>query len=413
MGAHSGPNIINNGLLLYMDGANSNNPTINLVQSPNTINISKSSGTITTNNAIDLPKSIAEKSPLTDKADLVTGGVWIAHTATSVLNNKQYMCSWVVKAFSGVTSISWSWGGAHQGSSSTFNVSLITGSVSNLNMALGETYSIETLEDGWFRIACTTTMTSGTGCFPQINYNGTVGGIYLCGCQFEEGSELTPFTIGERGWKNLANPSNFVNLINGPGQTTQFGGGIIFDGVDDSAFPLVSHSYLDSSTIEIIFRSTSHGSGYKTIGGYRHNSNYSLPTIGSMYLNGNTLSASVITASQVYRAATFPTAIQTNTTYYAALNKDTTNGTLQLFVNGVAGSIQTFDTTTYAQWATAGNFIGANQLDIGKSSNNTADQGWSNDYFHGIIFGVRLYNRTLTATEIRQNFAATKGRYGL
>jgi hypothetical protein len=413
MAVHAGPDIVNDGLVLCLDAANSNDPTVNLVTSPNSINIAKSSGTITTDNAIDLPNSIAKKSPATDKADLVTGGVWIAHTVTTVSNNTQYMCSWVIKAFSGVTTITWNWGGSHQGNKSTFDISLVTGQISNLNIISGERYVIEILEDGWFRIGCTTTMTSGGGCYPQINYNGSVGGIYLCGCQFEEGPELTPFTIGQRGWKNLVNSSNFVNLNNNPGQTSNFGGGIVFDGTNDSAFPSVSHSYLSPSTIEFIFRSTSHGSGLKTIGGYRHNGGFSLPTIGSMYLNGNTLSASVITTSQVYRTATFPTTIQTNTTYHAVLNKDTTNGTLQLFVNGIAGSAQTFDAATYAQWPSVGSFIGANSLDIGKSTNNTTGQGWGSDFFQGIIFGIRLYNRALTAQEIQQNFNATRGRFGI
>jgi hypothetical protein len=157
----------------------------------------------------------------------------------------------------------------------------------------------------------------------------------------------------------------------------------------------------------------SHGSGKKTIFGYRHNSGYSQPTIGSIYLDVNTLSTSVITTTQTYRTATFSTPIQTNTTYHVVMNKDTTNGTLQLFVNGTAGTVQTFDSASYAQWDTIGNFIGANILDIAKSTNTSAGQGWAADYFNGTIFKLAVYNRILTRNEVLQNFNATRGRYGI
>lgn len=213
-------------------------------------------------------------------------------------------------------------------------------------------------------------------------------------------------------WKDLQKNTD-VTLVNGPTYNTAGKGALVFDGINDYARPSVIHSYLQPSALEIIFRSTSHGTGYKTLVGYRHNGGYSNPTIGSIFLNGNTLSASVITTSQVYRFATFSTPIQTNTTYHVVLNKDTITGTLQLFVNGVSGQIQTCDASTYAQWNTIGSFIGANILDIGKSSNNNAEQGWASDYFNGYLYRVCLYSRILTPSEIKQNFEAVRGRYGI
>jgi hypothetical protein len=241
--------------------------------------------------------------------------------------------------------------------------------------------------------------------FPKI----TTDGLVLC---LDAGNPLS-YPGSGTVWSDLSGNGNNGMLVNGPTFNSDNKGSIVFDGVDDFSRPNISHSYLNSSALEVIFNSSSHGGGNKTIFGYRHNGGYSLPTIGSIYLNNNTLSASVITASQVYRVATFATQISINQTYHVILNKDTVNGTLQLFVNGIAGNIQTFDAATYGQWTTAGSFIGANILDICKSSNTSAGQGWANDYFNGRIFKLGVYNRIITLSEIQQNYNATKGRYGL
>jgi hypothetical protein len=214
-------------------------------------------------------------------------------------------------------------------------------------------------------------------------------------------------------WRDIIGPNNGT-LVNGPTFDSGNGGSIVFDGIDDFSRPTTNHSYLSSSALEVIFNSSNHGTGNKTIFGYRHNAGYSQPTIGSIYLNNNTLLASVITTSQVYRTATFPIPLQTNTTYHVILNKDTINGTLQLFVNSIGGNIQTFDPTTYAQWPPSNPIlIGANILDIGKSTNTAANQGWDSDYFNGKFFKISIYNRTLTPQEILQNYNATKTRFGL
>ena len=39
--------------------------------------------------------------------------------------------------------------------------------------------------------------------------------------------------------------------------------------------------------------------------------------------------------------------------------------------------------------------------------------GWSSEYTLGMIPLIRVYNKALTANEVRQNYLATKGRFGL
>jgi len=51
---------------------------------------------------------------------------------------------------------------------------------------------------------------------------------------------------------------------------------------------------------------------------------------------------------------------------------------------------------------------------INRTSNYIARSNWTADsYYQGNIYSVYIYNRALSAAEIRQNYNATKGRYGL
>lgn len=185
-----------------------------------------------------------------------------------------------------------------------------------------------------------------------------------------------------------------------------------FNGSNNFIRPNITHSYLSSSCLEVVFRKDA-VTGRKYLFGYRHNDGFSWPTIGSMYFTDNTLKASVITSSQTYREVSSSLTINANQFYHVCFNKDTTNGLMEIFVNGVSRGSLSFDAATYAQWPSAGQFIGANILDIGKSTNNSAGQGWGADFFDGIIPVAKVYNRILTAAEVQQNFNAIRGRYGI
>lgn len=412
MSAHGGPDINNTGLVFAYDMNNNKKSwkgatTTNLANEPNNIaTIAASAGTTKTLNTIKLPTEVLKTSP-GDMGDQIVGSGWIAWTNTGVTAGLQYMVSWYVKGFGAQNSIYWSWGGSHTGTKTTFDVSLITGAITSLTLIPGETCAAEYIEDGWWRISCSTTMTD-TACYPQVSYTT---GVYLCGIQIEQRSFLTPFVKGTRSNTQALLDLTSNNTVTASSLTYNSNGTFSFNGTSNEIHPPINHSYLSSSALEVIFRSNLHGSGYKTIFGYRHNVGYSVPTIGSLYLSGNTLNAAVITASQVYRVATASVTIDTNVYYHVILNKNTTTGLLEIYVNGVLSGTQTFDAATYGQWTTAGSYIGENFLDIGKSTNTFAGQGWSTDYFSGIIPMARVYNRTLTAAEVAQHYKASKGRY--
>ena len=241
----------------------------------------------------------------------------------------------------------------------------------------------------------------------------TTGFVLISNVQVEQNTFATPFVNSTRSNTQAIVDLTGNNTVTATSLTYNSDGSFSFNGTNNEMYPPINHSYLSSSALEVIFRSTSHGSGFKTIIGYRHNSGFTLPTIGSLYLNSNNLSASVIAASQVYRTATSSVSIATNTFYHVVLNKNTSSGLLEIYVNGVLTGSQTFDAATFGQWTSAGQFIGANILDIGKSTNTNSGQGWATDFFNGIIPVAKVYNRVLTAAEVQQNFNALRGRFGI
>jgi hypothetical protein len=406
-----GTNIVKEGLAFYYDIANTQKswlgePTTNLVLSPKSI---------TTGYAAQAGVTRLDNQLLnfdnTFTAGSLSNSGWIAYTSASTTNGNRYTASWYVKAGT-TTSCSFTWGGAHQGNRTDFTFNLLTGQITNLSQAAGEDYNATALKNGWWRVWYSSTLSSGNAFYPQLN-NGS-GTMYVGGLQIEQKPYATRgIVIGTRSTSQaLRDMINSVPLV---ADTLAFTSGDIFEfnGTTSVLRPTITHDYKLSSCLEVIFRSVDHNTGFRTIFGYSHNSGYSLPTIGSLYLSGNNLHASVITASQVYRTVVSSGTFNTNQLYHVFLNKDTTNGVLQIYVNGVLTGSQTFDASTYAQWPSIGSFIGSNILDIGKSTNTNSAQGWAADFFSGQIYLAKVYNRVLSLQEIQQNFEALRGRYGI
>jgi hypothetical protein len=237
---------------------------------------------------------------------------------------------------------------------------------------------------------------------------------YYTNLQMEVGSTPSQFVDGTRsatqGLKDLTGRST-IDLSN---VSFDSSAQMTFDGTDDKIHGITAvHSHLSSSAIEFVVTPESTGKKM-TVGGYRHNEGYSSPTIGMVYIDSNNkFYASVITAAEVYRFVESTTTIQANRTYHVVFNKDTSAGVMQLYVNGVAEGAQTFNVATYAQWSSAGSYIGSDTIDLGKSFNTNSGQGWSGDFLDGKIHTFKMFSKTLTASEIQQNFNAVRGRYGI
>jgi hypothetical protein len=96
-----------------------------------------------------------------------------------------------------------------------------------------------------------------------------------------------------------------------------------------------------------------------------------------------------------------PTATYMNTSNWYQVAGTYTSGTRRLYINGllVNSDLQSGTIATNAGGMSIGVFGGFN-----------GSRGY---YYNGNLSSCKVYNRALTASEIRQNFEATRGRYGI
>lgn len=118
----------------------------------------------------------------TQTAGTISGSGWLAYTSAITENGYRYLTSWYLKAGANTTTVSFTWGGAHNGNRTDLVFNLVTGTFTGQTIAAGEQYGSESLGNGWHRIWYTSTLWSGNAYYPQLNNgNGTVlfGGIKI------------------------------------------------------------------------------------------------------------------------------------------------------------------------------------------------------------------------------------------
>ena len=199
-------------------------------------------------------------------------------------------------------------------------------------------------------------------------------------------------------WTDLSGNGNTGTLTNGPTYDSANGGSIVFDGSNDNITFSSNPSLTNQVTFEtwvklssttpnglgtIFSRETVSSGSYRML--YDSNSfNWVCATTNNGWYStpGNSISTGSVTPhTQTYQVV------------------GTYNGSnLQLYING--------------QLRTTGEAITGNILTTGtfylmrKNASNI-------DYGKGNIYSHKIYNRALTASEIQQNYIATKSRFGL
>ena len=189
-------------------------------------------------------------------------------------------------------------------------------------------------------------------------------------------------------WRNLASNNFNCTLTNGPTFSGANMGSIVYDGADDSGTCNLVTSDANNVTLEawfkittlpgtiILYNGNSAASGY----GFTHGACGATSTTLYVFFGG--LNCNVVS----YAGMT------TNVWYQAVYTRTTTPSTSNiLYINGISRSTNT-------------------------SSNPNAPAGTTSigdPGYPGYISIARIYNRALTATEVLQNYNATKNRYGL
>jgi len=198
-------------------------------------------------------------------------------------------------------------------------------------------------------------------------------------------------------WYDLSGNSNNGTLINGPTYNSSNSGSIVFDGTND--YVQINNTTSASFTLNCWVRSTSYGSGSPGQQAYFGSGIIWSDVAGAgndfvLAMTGNV--AAWFTGNPDV-SINDNTSINTGAWFYLSATKDGPSGIKSLYVNGqlrVTGSCNA-------------NVLNANsKINIG---GNTLD----GRYYNGRIAQVSIYNKTLSATEILQNFNAQKSRFGL
>ena len=204
-------------------------------------------------------------------------------------------------------------------------------------------------------------------------------------------------------WSDISRGGNNGTLVNGPTYNSANGGSIVFDGTNDYVtIPYQSSLGLSSQgTLNIWCYPTTLSQGaFAGLVGMTTGGN---PNQQSYYLHwrkfNNTIQAAIQNAGTYNFIETpLPTSIAWyNFTF-------TWNGTsINLYQNGTSVATPKSQTIN-AQALTSPVDIGGRMFQ---------GDGGASGYFAGYIPITQIYNRALNATEVLQNYNATKTRFGL
>jgi hypothetical protein len=235
------------------------------------------------------------------------------------------------------------------------------------------------------------TLNGGPG---NIVTNGLV--LYLDAANYQS------YVSGSTTWRDLSSSNLSGSLINGPTYSSGNAGSIVFDGTNDYMIgPLFDTllNYSTAGTIEIWFNLISNpGANYRDVWSF----------IGSnrtMWFENDEITNPSPILRYVWRLSNGSLGALSSGISYSSrainnvvCNYSTVGGNtnFQIYVNGIL-----IDQTTSAGSLTNDS---TSQLKIGYDT-----VGYQNMR----VYSFKIYNRALTASEVLQNYNATKGRFGL
>jgi Concanavalin A-like lectin/glucanases superfamily len=369
-----GVSTVKSGLVLHFDAANLRSKSYNLITNPENLSglLGLRSGAIITTNATTAPDG-------TITADLITGtgSGFGYYFPTWPVGNATH--SWFIKPNGATTTFTFNHVGTATGG--TFNFT-----TKQFSSLVNYTGTYEELSNGWYLVKFHTTNESNNY-YVELSFNSN-DGAYIWGTQ------LIPFSYYRRyipqnsgvlsatnnsTWYDLSG-SNNGSILNGAYFDRLAEGSIGFDGVDDYvSCGTFSLSYITVSTWVYKTSSATHQGICRKQFGWAV-SQYS-----------GTLQVAPGNNWAFYNTGY---TIPLNTWTCIDYTYDGTNQTVFINGNNIWSS------------ALSGSFpTNSNAVRVGYD-----DNGW---WWGGKISNVKLYNRALTAAEIKQNFEALRGRYGI
>ena len=231
-----------------------------------------------------------------------------------------------------------------------------------------------------------------------INYSPKIvtNGLVLC---LDAANSLS-YPGSGTVWTDLSGNGNNGTLTNGPTYSSANRGSIVFDGTNDNIDLPSLGSFTVSSTLSI------EAWVYPTIDPTTNKEIVSQYSTGSLFNCGLSSNNSKYLFAYVSRL-NLGADITYDTTPYSLNNWYCLTGLYDgsfvwLYVNGIFKSKAAYSN---ALTATSNNSVWY----IGKLRQLSTDYY----YWNGRIPNVKIYNRVLTASEVLQNYNATKGRFNL
>ena len=213
-------------------------------------------------------------------------------------------------------------------------------------------------------------------------------------------------------WNDISGTGNIGSLINGPTFSSDNGGYIRCDGTNDF-IEVSDNASLDfgsnNFTVEYWFRKLATTTGFDNLWGPNKWNTGSSPGTNEWILtigngsngNGNNYSFGVEVGTTGYNTGESSETLSLNTWYQIVGIRN--GGTLLTYVNSTLK--QNVNPSGFTSSSSINNVTGRT-LRINNS-------GLNNFYTNADNSILRIYNKALSATEVLQNYNATKGRFGL
>ena len=201
---------------------------------------------------------------------------------------------------------------------------------------------------------------------------------------------------GSTIWRDLSGNGNNATLTNGPAFNSINGGSIVFDGVNDYAIT-PSMSLSGGLTFSLWLKgNVKDGNDHVLIDAMDVNPNNWGGEIGIMNYGNNLVYFGTNYNYNITLDAS--STIMTNNWINVVVTQSSTlTSTITSYLNGIIG-VQ----GVIAQGISSTNSV----VNIGRRNDNLV-------FYGGSIASVQIYNRALSDKEVRQNYNATKGRFGL
>jgi len=226
---------------------------------------------------------------------------------------------------------------------------------------------------------------------PKVVTDGLV--LYL------DAANPNSYVSGSTTWNDISRSGNNGILTNGPTYNSANGGSIVFDGVDDYVVTQpnsgINSIYTNNQlTIQSWINYQDSGS-FRNVMGILRNSDLTFLSFGWRVPPSN-----IVFFDSVISGSRFTQNVMDLNSYigkYINIATTYTNGSVLSYANGVLAASNVV-TGQIADFTSNSFFIGT-QAGYG--------------YFKGNFALTQIYNRALTSSEVRQNYNATKTRFGL